>query len=77
MFKVGDTLILKSPHAPGRPAEVIYRGKIGDTACVILGGYQMSIPLAWLHAKESEEKEHECLDDCEDAINNKVSGENK
>jgi len=48
-FKVGETLLSESPHDPGYPMEVIYRGKVGDKATVAYdGGRQMTVPLAWL-----------------------------
>ena len=48
-FSVGEMLISESPHDPGYPIEVMYRGKIGDfVAMVIHEGMQMTIPVAWL-----------------------------
>lgn len=48
-FKVGEALLSESPHDPGYPMEVVYRGKVGDKATVAYdGGRQMTVPLAWL-----------------------------
>jgi len=47
---VGEIVIMHSPHA-GEDSDVQYRGKIGDEATVILNGYQMSVPLAWLRRR--------------------------
>ena len=47
---VGEIVILNSPHV-GEDSDVQYRGKIGDEATIILNGYQMSVPMAWLRRK--------------------------
>ena len=56
-FKVGEMLILESPHDPGHPIEVMYRGKIGSNATVIHAGIQMTIPVAWLRRNEMSIRE--------------------
>lgn len=48
---VGEIVIMHSPHV-GVDCDVQYRGKIGDEATVILDGYQMSIPMAWLRRRQ-------------------------
>jgi len=46
-FGVGDTLVMHSPHT-GLDTDVQYRGRLGDDALVIFGGYQMTVPFDWL-----------------------------
>tara|TARA_R110000824_G_scaffold93519_5_gene226101 strand:+ start:8410 stop:10566 length:2157 start_codon:yes stop_codon:yes gene_type:complete len=48
-FMVGETLLSESPHDPGHPIEVSFRGKIGGQATVEYDrGRQMTVPLEWL-----------------------------
>ena len=62
-FKVGEILLSESPHDPGYPMEVIYRGKVGDKATVAYdGGRQMTVPLAWLSRPAKPKQKSEYID---------------
>lgn len=53
MFNVGGILTLFNPDV-GIPVKVQYRGKIGDQACVILNGLQMTVPVIWLSKRNKD-----------------------
>jgi len=50
-FDVDEIVTLLSPHA-GVPESVQYRGRLGDQAVVVLNGWQMTVPLAWLSRRK-------------------------
>ncbi len=52
-YRVGESVLMCSPHTGDKiPAQ--YRGRTGDSACVVVDGYQRMVPHSWIERATKE-----------------------